>query len=128
MKKSLWLALGILVCLVIFIRMLPNAPDDSKQEQAAIAVIQKVYTPSRQLLSWNADFSNSNWVAREQGKAICDNHGVSDDCYEVEVWLDVIPNGEKKRITADWLVYDGMTHYQAENVEARTLFVKHTDN
>jgi hypothetical protein len=37
---------------------------------------------------------------------------VYSDCYQVTVWVDVIPSGEKKTIKAQWIVYAGNTESQ----------------
>jgi hypothetical protein len=125
MKKVL-IGIAAFVIIAVGYETIFPEPDDSANEQAAIQVIKQSYTPSIQLLSWNPDFNQASWVARKQNGPLCESHGVDDDCYEVEVWLDVIPpNGEKKRLTVDWLVYAGDAKYQAENTEARTLFVEH---
>jgi len=117
-KVFLW-TIGIIIVLVIAGSLLPSPPDQSKEQQAAIAVIKKSYTPSVQLLTWNPDFANGQWVAIQYPEPLC----VYSDCYQVSLWVDVIPSGEKKTIKAQWIVYDGNAKYQADNAEARTLFV-----
>jgi SLT domain-containing protein len=121
MKKFLTWALFIIGALILLGIFLPEHPDDSKKQQEAIALIKKSYTPSMQLLMWNPDFQGAYWYANEYPKPLCS----VDDCYLVTLEVNVIPGGEKKTIKAQWLVYEKNTKYQADNTEARTLFVTH---
>jgi hypothetical protein len=119
MKKILLWTIGVIVVLAIVVRLLPDPPDHSKEQQAAIAIIKKSYTPSVQLLTWNPDFAGAQWVAVQYPEPLC----AYSDCYQVSVSVDVIPGGEKKTIKAQWIVYAENEKYQADNAEARTLFV-----
>jgi hypothetical protein len=118
MKKVVLWMVGIVVVLFIIGNLLP---DDSNEKAAAINAIKQTYAPSGMLLLWNPNFSEAQWAAVPCGEKI----GGYDDCYHVFVWVDVIPNGEKKTVKAEWLVYDQNTKNQADNAEARTFFVSH---
>jgi hypothetical protein len=120
MKKVLLRIVVIVVAFVIYANLFP-VPDDSTNQKAAIEIIKKSYIPSAQLLSWNPDFAEAQWAAVQYPESLC----AYKDCYKVTVWVDVIPNGEKKTIKAEWLAYAGNTKYRADNTEARTLFVAH---
>jgi hypothetical protein len=119
MKKILiWVAV-ITTVMFVFVRLLPDASENSTDQNAAIAVIKNAYSPSAQLLSWNPDLVDAFWIAAKYPESLSGYK----DCYLVQFSVDVIPAGEKKTITARWLVCDGNKKYQTQNAEAQTLFV-----
>jgi hypothetical protein len=119
MKKILIWTAVVAFAFVVFVKLLPDEPDDSANQNAAIAVIKKPYAPGTQLLLWNPDFSDAFWIATKWPESLC----AYKDCYMVEFSVDVIPAGEKKTVKAEWLLYDGNRKYQSNNAEARMLFV-----
>jgi len=121
MKKFLTWAVFIIGGLILLGIFAPEHPDDSTKQQEAIALIKKSHAPSMQLLMWNPDLQNAYWYANIYPKPLC----AVDDCYLVTVEVDVIPNGEKKTIKAEWIVYAANTKFQPRNAEARTLFDAH---
>lgn len=121
-KFLLWIG-GILVALAILGTLAPKSPEDSKNEDAAIAIIKQSYSPSLELASWNPDFTDASWLAVTDGGVYC-GYDNGRNCYVVVLDVDVIPEGEKRTITAKWLVDLISKKSAPNNTEARTLFIE----
>jgi hypothetical protein len=118
-KILVWTAVAAFA-FVVFVKLLPDEPDDSANQNAAIAVVKSSHTPSVQFLSWNPDIDDMQWIATRCG-SVCSN--TDTDCYLVSASVDVITLGEKKTLRPEWIVCAGNTKYQPFNTEAKILFV-----
>jgi hypothetical protein len=119
-KLSIWVAV-IVTALFIFVRLLPDESEDTANQNAAIAVIKSSHAPSVQLLSWNPDLDDMQWIAARCGNVCSDTET---DCYLVSASVDVITLGEKKTLRPEWIVCARDTKYQPFNTEAKMLFVR----
>jgi len=120
--KVVWVCLALLLAVAVIYGpdIESSSTEDVAAQQAAVQSIRQAYEPSIELALWNPDFSAANWVAVKYPKPLC----AYDDCYQVSMWVDVMPNGDKKTIRAIWITYARNKEHQADNEEARTLFVE----
>jgi hypothetical protein len=71
------------------------------------------------LLAMRPDFIEAEWTAARYPDRL-DGYA---DVYEVVLWMEVVPDDERKMLKADWLVYDGNKKFVPDNMVAQTLFV-----
>lgn len=116
-KKILWAA-GVIAIFASY-ALLFSVSKDSDKQKAAIEIIKKSYAPSTQLLSMRPDFIEAQWTATRYPDRL-DGYA---DVYEVILWMDVVPDDDRKMLKADWLVYAGNTKFLPDNMVAQTLFV-----